>query len=65
MEGTVKQTVTPLNTDHRRRVATVKGVFVVEGLSPSQRLLDVDGPSGQRFAPCHADVVVQFTMAQE
>ena len=65
MEGPVKQAVAPLNTDHRGGVATVQGVLVVEMLAPSHGLLEVCRPKRERFAPRHADVVVQLAVAQE
>ena len=65
VERPVKQAVAPLHTDHRGRVATVQGVLVVEMLTPSHGLLEVRSPKRERFAPGHADVVVQFAMAQE
>ena len=36
VEGPVKQAVAPLHADHRRGVATVQGVLVVEVLTPHQ-----------------------------
>ena len=65
MEGSVEQTVTPLNANHRRRVSAVKGILVVEGLTPRHGLFHVDGPTGQGLAPGHADVVVQFAMTKQ
>ena len=65
MEGPVKQAVAPLDTNHRRGVATVQGVLVVEMLAPSNGLLEVCRPKRERFAPRHANVVVQLTVAQE
>ena len=65
VEGSVKQAVAPLHTDHRGRVATVQGVLVVEMLAPSHGLLEVCRPKRERFAPRHADVVVQLAVAQE
>ena len=66
VDGTAGQiSQTPLNTDHRGRVAPVQGVLVVEMLAPSHGLLEACSPKRERFTPCHANVVVQFAVAQE